>query len=176
MSRRRGWRSRWCSSGGWPFWWLGQLSVGSESDLNQISSGWESSNRKVRPAPVPMRVMTTPVGVVLPFGGGGGHLALLQLHEVSGENLVWVSLMDDGGAWALQSPWRCRLQDRRHLFWLVFSSALSYSSWSMRGGTGGMKLHLVIGCRWFPFPRTFSACSMALPESPFLFKVQSGQL
>jgi hypothetical protein len=43
---------------------------------------WESYNRKVHSTSVLVRVMTTPVGVILPLWGR--HLALLPLHVVSG--------------------------------------------------------------------------------------------
>jgi hypothetical protein len=98
----------------------------------------------------------------------GCHLAHLPLHAVLGENLVWVSWTDDDGAWAPQSPWRCHLLDHHHLFLDGFLfCALFCCSWSTRGEIGGVELLLVIGCRWCPFPRTFSACSMVLPELPF---------
>jgi hypothetical protein len=50
----------------------------------------------------------------------GGHFAHLPLHVVSSENLVRVSWTDDGGAWALQSPWRRHLLDHRRLFLVGF--------------------------------------------------------
>jgi hypothetical protein len=41
---------------------------------------------------------------------------------------------------------------------------------------GGAELHLVVGCRWCPFPMTISVCSMALLKPPLVFEGQSGRL
>jgi hypothetical protein len=111
-------------------------------------------------------VMITLAGVILPLRG----VILLTSYSMWSWVKTWVSWTDDDGAWAPQSPWRRRLLDHRCLFWLVSSFALSFlllAHEGVRGSIGGVELLLVIGCRWCPFLRTFSACSMALPEPPF---------
>jgi hypothetical protein len=113
-SGQRGWRYLWCSGGGWPLLaaratrcWLRVRTL-----TRFVADG---------------RVLTE--GVAWHRAGAGDdyacrcrsppwehHLAHLPLHVVSSENLVWISWMDDDGAWALQSPWRRHLLDHRRLF------------------------------------------------------------